>query len=84
MIHVMHATNTMRRERKKTMRVHNRRTPFLNEVRKAIRVRRLSLSTERSYLHYIIGYFHDKRHPEDGTDWTMPGIPSMLPLCLSI
>ena len=41
-------------------------SPFLNEVRRAIRTKRLSLSTERSYLHYIIDYiyFHDKRHPE--------------------
>jgi site-specific recombinase XerD len=41
-------------------------SPFLNEVRRVIRVKRLSLSTERSYLHYIIDYicFHRKRHPE--------------------
>ena len=41
-------------------------SPFLNEVRRVIRVKRLSLSTERSYLHYIIDYiyFHNKRHPE--------------------
>ena len=41
-------------------------SPFLNEVRRVIRVKRLSLSTERSYLHYIIDYiyFHDKRHPK--------------------
>ena len=41
-------------------------SPFLNEVRRRIRVKRLSLSTERSYLRYIIDYicFHDKRHPE--------------------
>lgn len=41
-------------------------SPFLNEVRRVIRVKRLSLSTERSYIHYIIDYiyFHSKRHPE--------------------
>ena len=40
-------------------------SPFLNEVRRVIRTRRLSPSTERSYLHYIISYiyFHDRQHP---------------------
>lgn len=34
--------------------------------RRVIRTKRLSLSTERSYLYYIIDYiyFHNKRHPE--------------------
>jgi integron integrase len=41
-------------------------SPFLNKVRQAIRIRRLSRSTEQSYLHYIIQYinFHGKHHPE--------------------
>jgi integron integrase len=41
-------------------------SPFLNKVRQVIRVKRLSRSTEQSYLHYIVQYinFHGKRHPE--------------------
>ena len=40
-------------------------SPLLNEVRIVIRTKRLSLSTERLYLHYILEYilFHKKRHP---------------------
>lgn len=41
-------------------------SPFLNQVRQTIRIKRLSRSTEQSYLYYIIQYidFHGKRHPE--------------------
>jgi integron integrase len=41
-------------------------SPLLNKVRQVIRTKRLSRSTEQSYLHYIIQYinFHGKRHPE--------------------
>lgn len=40
-------------------------SPFLNQVRDAIRTKHLSLSTERSYLYYIHDYiiYHDKKHP---------------------
>ena len=42
-------------------------SPFLNEVRKEIRLRHLSLSTERSYVYYIQDYiiFHKFQHPRD-------------------
>lgn len=41
-------------------------SPFLNKVRRAVRIRRLSRSTEQSYLHYTIQFidFHGKRPPE--------------------
>lgn len=41
-------------------------SPFLSEVRKVIRTKRLSLSTEKLYLHYIYQFilFHKKRHPD--------------------
>ncbi len=39
---------------------------FLTKVRQVIRTKRLSRSTEQSYLHYIVHYinFHGKHHPE--------------------
>lgn len=42
-------------------------SPFLNEVRIAIRLKRFSLSTERSYLYYIHDFivFSGKKHPRD-------------------
>jgi len=44
-----------------------RRSPFLEEVRAAIRVRHYSLRTERSYVDWIVRFihFHDRRHPRD-------------------
>jgi hypothetical protein len=41
-------------------------SPFLNHGRRAIRIKRLSRSTEKSYMHYIMDFifFHGKRHPE--------------------
>jgi hypothetical protein len=40
---------------------------FLDEVRTAIRVRRLSLRTEESYLYYVreLIYFHERKHPRN-------------------
>jgi integrase len=40
-------------------------SPFLDQVRRAIRVRHYSIRTEQSYLHWIKRFilFHDKRHP---------------------
>ncbi len=42
-------------------------SPFLNQVRRVIRLKHMSLSTEDSYLYYIKQFilFHDKRHPKD-------------------
>jgi integron integrase len=43
------------------------RSPFLEEVRIAIRLRHYSIRTERSYLDWIKRFilFHNKRHPRD-------------------
>jgi hypothetical protein len=40
-------------------------SPFLDQVRRAIRVRHYSIRTEQSYIHWIKRFilFHDKRHP---------------------
>ena len=40
-------------------------SPFLDQVRRAIRVRHYSIRTEQSYLHWIERFilFYDKRHP---------------------
>lgn len=40
-------------------------SPFLNHVRRTIRIKRLSRSTEKSYMYYITDFifFHGKRHP---------------------
>ena len=42
-------------------------SPFLNEIRRTIRLKHMSRSTEKSYLYYIVDYirFHDKQHPQD-------------------
>lgn len=41
------------------------RSPFLESVREAIRVRHFSIRTEESYIHWIVRFirFHDCRHP---------------------
>lgn len=43
------------------------KSPFLEEVRRAIRVRHYSIRTEKAYLHWIKRYilFHGKRHPRE-------------------
>jgi hypothetical protein len=48
-------------------RYSTKTSPLLNEVRKVIRLRHFSRSTEDSYLYYIIDFirFHNKRHPKD-------------------
>jgi hypothetical protein len=40
-------------------------SPFLDQVRRAIRVRHYSIRTEQSYIYWIKRFilFHDKRHP---------------------
>jgi integron integrase len=42
-------------------------SPFLNEVRKVMRLKHMSRRTEASYLHYIIDFirFCGKRHPRE-------------------
>jgi len=61
----------------------NRAPKLLDLVRGKIRLRHLSLSTERTYVEWIRRFilFHDKRHPKDMggaeiesflTHWTKP------------
>jgi site-specific recombinase XerD len=40
-------------------------SPFLEQVRQAIRVRHYSVRTEKSYIHWIVRFihFHGRRHP---------------------
>jgi integron integrase len=42
-----------------------RASPFLEQVRQAIRVRHYSVRTEKSYVHWIVRFihFHGRRHP---------------------
>ncbi len=42
-------------------------SPFITDVRNAMRVRHYSLRTEQAYVHWIKRYiyFHGKRHPKD-------------------
>ncbi len=42
-------------------------SPFQNQVRRTIRLKHMSLRTEKSYIHYILDYiyFHNKKHPEE-------------------
>ena len=42
-------------------------SPFLNEVRRAMRLRHMSRRTEASHLRHIVDFirFHGKRHPRE-------------------
>lgn len=48
--------------------------PFLNEVRRALRLKHLSHRAEASYLCYILGFicFHGKRHPKEMGTGALP------------
>jgi len=41
--------------------------PFLNEIRRVLRLKHMIHRTEASYLRYILGFlrFHDKQHPKE-------------------
>lgn len=41
-------------------------SPFLNKVRREIRLRGYSIRTEKTYIYWIkqFFYFHKKKHPE--------------------
>lgn len=47
--------------------MNNTKSPFLNQVREAIRVRHYSIRTEHAYLDWVKRFilFHRKRHPAD-------------------
>jgi len=49
------------------METHDNRSPFLESVRAAIRVRKYSYATEKAYLDWIKRFilFHKKRHPAE-------------------
>ena len=48
-------------------RLNRKTSPFLDQVRAAIRVRHYSIRTEHSYVHWIVRFirFHGMRHPRD-------------------
>jgi integron integrase len=50
-----------------TVREEKREPKLLDRVREALRVRHMSLRTEKAYLHWIRRYilFHGKRHPQE-------------------
>jgi Phage integrase, N-terminal SAM-like domain len=43
------------------------KSPFLERVRRTLRLKHMSRRTEKSYLYYILDYiyFHNKQHPQD-------------------
>jgi hypothetical protein len=47
--------------------LEKRESKLLERVRNALRVRHLSLKTEKAYLHWVRRYilFHGKRHPQE-------------------
>ena len=60
----------------------SRHSPFLEEVRAAIRLRHYSIRTERSYLDWIKRFilFHGKRHPREMGDTEVRSYLSHLAL----
>ncbi len=64
-------------------------SPFLDEVRKIMRLKRMSRRNGASYLHYIIDFirFRAKRHPRErgvccqreaaSSPWTAPSLWTM-------
>jgi len=46
---------------------NRRNSPFLEQIREAIRVRHYSIRTERTYIEWTRRFilFHGKRHPKD-------------------
>lgn len=57
-----------------------RSSPFLDEVRAAIRVRHFSIRTERTYLGWIVRFirFHEYRHPSELAESDVAGFLSDL------
>ena len=55
-------------------------SPFLEEVRRAIRVRHYSIRTEEAYVGWIKRFilFHGKRHPRDMGEAEVAGFLSHL------
>lgn len=47
--------------------VSRRRSPLLEQVRAAVRVRHYSIRTEQTYIHWIVRFirFHECRHPKE-------------------
>ncbi len=56
------------------------RSPFMDEVRAAIRVRHYSIRTERAYVDWIRRFilYHGKRHPRDMGETEVAAFPSHL------
>ena len=58
------------------------RSPFMSEVRAAIRVRHYSIRTERAYMDWIRRFilYHGKRHPRDMGESEVAAFLSHLPV----
>jgi integron integrase len=63
-----------------------RRSPFLEEVRAAIRVRHYSIRTEKSYVAWIVRYirFHGNRHPSEMAEAEVAAFLSNLALARDV
>lgn len=58
-------------------------SPFLNQVRTAIRVRHYSIRTEKAYVDWIKRFihFHDLKHPRDMAEPEVVAFLSDLAVC---
>ena len=64
----------------------HRRSPFLEQVRAAIRVRHYSIRTEKSYVAWIVRYirFHGNRHPSEMAEGEVAAFLSHLALARDV
>ena len=62
------------------MQRENRTSPFLEQVRNAIRVRHYSIRTEQAYVEWIRRFilYHGKRHPAELGESDVSGFLSYL------
>ena len=62
------------------MQEENRTSPFLEQVRTAIRVRHYSIRTEQAYLEWVrrFALYHGKRHPVELGETGVSGFLSYL------
>lgn len=58
----------------------SRRSPLMEQVRRALRVRHYSIRTEQTYVHWIkrFIYFHDLRHPAEMSEQEVAAFLSHL------
>jgi len=69
-------------DRTRTIMASPKPPRLLDQVREVARLRRFSLSTEKSYVHYIRNFilFHNKRHPKDMGAPEIRAYPQRLPV----